>query len=161
MGQGKPVERSCGAWCWPRTFGVSQKHVPHSEYLAQFKCADLYLDTFNYNAGATASNALWAGLLVLTKRGKSYAARMASSLLQSVGLTDFITTTESQYENLAMKLAQDPEQLSALKERLSANRITKPLFNSELFTEHLEKGYRQAYERHCDGKLPDVISIRG
>ena len=62
---------------------------------------------------------------MLTKRGKSYAARMASSLLQSVGLTDLITTTESQYENLAMKLAQDPEQLSALKERLSANRITK------------------------------------
>ena len=138
---------------------VFAKRVPHSEYLAQFQCADLYLDTFNYNAGATASNALWAGLPVLTKQGKSYSARMASSLLQSVGLTELITTSESEYENLAMKLAQDPEQIAALQKKLSANRITRPLFKSELFTKHLENGYQQAYKRHCDGKLPDVISV--
>ena len=139
---------------------VFAKKVPHSEYLAQFKCANLYLDTFNYNAGATASNALWAGLPVVTKQGKCYAARMASSLLKSVGLTELITTSESEYENLAMKLAQDPQQIAALQQKLSANRITRPLFNSELFTKHLENGYQQAYERHCDGKLPDVISVR-
>ena len=135
------------------------KRVAHSEYLAQFQCADLYLDTFNYNAGATASNALWAGLPVLTKQGKSYSARMASSLLQSVGLPELITASESEYENLAMKLAQDPEQIAALQKKLSENRITRPLFKSELFTKHLENGYQQAYERHCDGKLPDVISV--
>ena len=84
---------------------------------------------------------------------------MASSLLQSVGLTELITTSETEYENLAMKLAQDPEQIAALQKKLSANRITRPLFKSELFTKHLENGYQQAYKRHCDGKLPDVISV--
>ena len=138
---------------------VFAKQLPHSEYLAQFKCADLYLDTFNYNSGATASNALWAGLPVVTKRGKSYVARMASSLLQSLGLPELIATSELEYENLVMKLAQDPEQLAALKQKLSANLITKPLFKSELFTKHLENGYQQAYERHCDGKPPDVITV--
>lgn len=138
---------------------VFAKQLPHSEYLAQFKCADLYLDTFNYNSGATASNALWAGLPVVTKRGESYVARMASSLLQSLGLPELIATSELEYENLVMKLAQDPEQLAALKQKLSANLITKPLFKSELFTKHLENGYQQAYERHCDGKPPDVITV--
>ena len=129
MGQGKSVERGCGAGVGPERL-VFAKKVPHSEYLAQFKCANLYLDTFNYNAGATASNALWAGLPVVTKQGKCYAARMASSLLKSVGLTELITTSESEYENLAMKLAQDPQQIAALQQKLSANRITRPLFNS-------------------------------
>ena len=138
---------------------VFAKKVPHSEYLAQFRRADLYLDTFNYNAGATASNALWAGLPVLTKQGKSYAARMASSLLRSIGLSELITTNETEYENLAMKLAQDPERLSALKQMVSASRTTMPLFKSELFTRHLENGYQQAYARYLDGKRPDVISV--
>ena len=138
---------------------VFAKKVSHEKYLAQFRQADLYLDTFNYNAGATASNALWAGLPLLTKRGKGYTARMASSLLHSIGLPELITQSELEYENLALRLAQNPELLAALKQKLAINRKTKPLFNSEVFTRHLEDGYQQVYQRYLDGKKPDTITV--
>jgi protein O-GlcNAc transferase len=133
--------------------------VPHEKYLAQFQLADLYLDTFIYNAGATASNALWAGLPVLTKTGNSYASRMASSLLMSIGLPELITNTSSGYEKLALEISSEPERLDSIKRKLHRNRLSKPLFNTKLFTTHLEEGYRIAYNRHRDGKEPAVIKV--
>ena len=147
------------------TRGVSSERLvfaqktSHEKYLAQFRQADLYLDTFNYNAGATASNALWAGLPVLTKQGKSYTARMASSLLKSIGLPELITKSEAEYENLALTLAQNSEQLVSIKQKLALNRKTEPLFNTKLFTRHLENGYNQAYQNYFDGKEPDTIFV--
>ena len=138
---------------------VFAKKVSHEKYLAQFRQADLYLDTFNYNAGATASNALWAGLPLLTMQGKSYTARMASSLLHSIRLPELITKSELEYETLALRLAQNPELLAALKQKLAINRTTKPLFNTEVFTRHLEDGYQQVYQRYLDGKKPDTITV--
>ena len=138
---------------------VFAKKVSHQKYLAQFRQADLYLDTFNYNAGATASNALWAGLPVLTKIGKSYTARMASSLLRSIGLPELITTSEVEYEALALRLAQSAEQLASIKEKLANNRKIMPLFNSILFTKHLENGYQQAYQKYFEGKPPGEIIV--
>jgi predicted O-linked N-acetylglucosamine transferase (SPINDLY family) len=138
---------------------VFSKKVAHDKYLAQFRQADLYLDTFNYNAGATASNALWAGLPVLTKQGKSYTARMASSLLAAIGLPELITESEEEYEALAFTLATDPNQLTHIKSKLEANRLTQPLFDSEMFTRHLEKGYEMAYERYVNGQAPDNIVV--
>lgn len=138
---------------------IFAKRVQHDQYLAQFRQADLYLDTFNYNAGATASNALWAGLPVLTKRGKSYTSRMASSLLLSVGLSELITNSEAEYEELALELAQNPERLTSLKNDLSDKRINSPLFDSNLFTKHLENGYQQAYQRYYSGKETDAIFV--
>lgn len=133
--------------------------VPHEKYLAQFQLADLYLDTLIYNAGATASNALWAGLPVLTKTGNSYASRMASSLLMSIGLPELITNTSSGYEKLALEISSEPERLDSIKRKLHKNRLSKPLFNTKLFTTHLEEGYRIAYNRHLDGKEPAVIKV--
>ena len=136
-----------------------QTHTDHGQYLARFQRADLYLDTFIYNAGATASNALWAGLPVLTKRGHGYTARMAASLLSSIELPELITDSEQAYEALAIDLATNPVRMAAVKAKLVANRRTTPLFNTELFTRHLEEGYQQAYDRYSEGKAPDVIEV--
>ena len=138
---------------------VFAQRVSHENYLAQFRQADLFMDTFTYNAGATASNALWAGLPVLTKLGKGYTARMAGSLLASIGLPELITTRETEYEELAFKLATNPEQLASIKQKLAANRLSKPLFNTELFTKHLEDGYQKAYQQYFDGKEPEAIYV--
>ena len=142
----------------PERLVFAQK-VSHENYLAQFRRADLYLDTFIYNAGATASNALWAGLPVLTKLGKGYTARMAGSLLASLGLPELITTTEKEYEELALKLATNPERLASIKQKLSVNRLSKPLFSTKLFTTNLEKGLSEAYQRYFEEKGPDVIYV--
>ena len=139
---------------------VFAQKVPHEKYLAQFRQADLYLDTFICNAGATASNALWAGLPILTKLGKGYTARMAGSLLQSLGLQELITTTEGEYEHLALELAKNPQDLSIIKKKLADNRLSKPLFDTKLFTKHLEDGYQQAYQNYFDGKAPKAIIVQ-
>jgi len=138
---------------------VFAQRVPHEKYLAQFRKADLYLDTFNYNAGATASNALWAGLPVLTKLGKGYTARMAGSLIASVGLSELITNNETEYEKLALELATNPEKLASIKQKLEINRLSKPLFNTELFTKHLEDGYQRAYQQYFEGKKAAAIYV--
>ena len=133
--------------------------VSHDVYLARFRQADLYLDTFVYNAGATASNALWAGLPVLTKRGEGYTARMAGSLLSSLGVEELITETEESYEALALALAEDPVRLETLRAKVCAQRETSPLFKTALFTRHLERGYEQAYERYFSGQVPAEIVV--
>ena len=133
--------------------------VSHDVYLARFRQADLYLDTFVYNAGATASNALWAGLPVLTKRGEGYTARMAGSLLSSLGVEELITETEESYEALALALAEDPVRLETLRAKVCAQRETSPLFKTALFTRHLERGYEQAYERYFSGQTPAEIVV--
>jgi protein O-GlcNAc transferase len=138
---------------------VFAQKVSHEKYLAQFRRADLYLDTFNYNAGATASNALWAGLPVLTKLGEGYTARMAGSLLPSIGLPELATHSEEDYESLAMALATDSERLAKIRQTLADNRLSTPLFDTELFTKHLEDGYQQVYQRYYDGKLPEAIIV--
>ena len=138
---------------------VFARKTSHEKYLAQFRQADLFLVTFNYNVGATASNALWAGLPMSTKLGKGYTDRMVSSLIASIGLFELITTTEADYEELALELVTNPDLLAAIKQKLTANRLSKPLFNTALFTKHLENGYQQAYQRYCDGLEPDSIAI--
>jgi protein O-GlcNAc transferase len=139
---------------------VFAKRTSHSKYLAQFRQADLFLDTFNYNAGATASNALWAGLPVLTKLGTGYSSRMAGSLLASIGLPELITSAEEDYEELALELATNPERIASIKRKLADNRLSKPLFDTELFTKHLEDGYQQAYQLYFDGKDPENIRVK-
>lgn len=138
---------------------VFVQQVSHEKYLAQFQLADLYLDTFTYNAGATASNALWAGLPVLTKTGEGYASRMAGSLLTSIGLPELITTSKLEYEKLALEISTHPERLATIKEKLKKNRLSKPLFNTKLFTTHLENGYRMAHKRHLAGEQPETIYV--
>ncbi len=131
----------------------------YPDYLAQFQRADLFLDSFLYNAGATASNALWAGLPVLTRAGKGYPARMAASLLDAVGLPELVTTSDEAYEALALELATNPDKLAELRQRLAVNRTTMPLFDSALFTRHIEEGYRLAYRRWLGGETPAAIEV--
>jgi protein O-GlcNAc transferase len=133
--------------------------APMDEHLARHKLADLFLDTFAFNAHTTASEALWAGLLVVTKIGKGFAARVAASLLTAVGLPELITETEQEYETLILHLAANPERLAQIRQKLSDNQLSTPLFDTELYTKHLEDGYQQAYQRYFDGKPPEEIFV--
>ena len=133
--------------------------VPMDEHLARHRLADLFLDTFAFNAHTTATEALWAGLPVVTKLGQGFAARVAGSLLSAIDLPELITETEIEYEALILDLATNPQRLAAIKQKLAANRLSKPLFNTELFTKHLEDGYQQAYQRYFDGLEPDMITV--
>jgi len=138
---------------------VFAEKISQAEHLARQTLADLFLDTFNYNAHTTASDALWAGLPVVTKMGQGFAARVAGSLLTAVGLVELITETEQDYEALILDLATNPTKLVKVKEKLAANRLTQPLFNSELYTKHLEKGYKLAYQNYFEGNPPQTISL--
>lgn len=138
---------------------VFAKNTSFNRYLSQFKKADLYLDTFIYNAGATASHALWAGLPIITKIGKSYASRMAGSLLSSLNLSELITTNASEYERLALNIALQPEKVVSLKQKLKAKRNSSNFFNIPLFTQHLENGFLQAYHNYLDGNPTRPIFV--
>lgn len=138
---------------------VFAPRVPLPEHLARHRLADLFVDTFNFNAHTTASDALWAGLPVLTKLGENFAARVAGSLLTAVGLPEMITQTAEDYEGLAVALATEPARLAAIRAKLAAQRPTAPLFDSALFTRHLEEGYRRAFQLYVDGLPPDHIDI--
>lgn len=113
------------------------------EYLARFTCADLFLDTFPFNAGTTASDALWAGLPLLTYVGKTFAARMAGSILQAVDLPELITWSLAEYEEKAVQLAQQPEKIAAMKQHLAQNHLTCKLFDSPRFVRNLEALYER------------------
>ena len=118
------------------------------EHLARQALADLFLDTLPYNAHTTACDALWAGLPVLTCLGESFAGRVAASQLSAIGLPELIAETPAQYEALAIELATNAEKLAGVKARLAQNRLTTPLFDTRLFTGHLQAAYTQMYERY-------------
>ncbi|QWD05861.1 tetratricopeptide repeat protein [Polynucleobacter paneuropaeus] len=130
-----------------------------SEHLARHALADLFLDTFPYNAHTTASDALWAGLPVLTLIGQSFAARVAASLLNAIDLPELITHTQAEYESLAIELATHPERLAQIKQKLQIHRLTKPLFDTPRYTKNIEAAYAQMYERSQAGLPPDHLYI--
>jgi len=132
-----------------------------ADHLARHRLADLFLDTFNYNAHTTASDALWAGLPVITKMGESFSARVAGSLLNAIGVPELITCSEASYEQLSLELALKPQKLAALKEKLAANRLTTALFDTGKFAEHIEDAYQLVYQRYIDGKVPETIFVKG
>jgi predicted O-linked N-acetylglucosamine transferase (SPINDLY family) len=138
---------------------VFGQRLPAPEYLARYRTADLFLDTLPYNAGTTASDALWAGLPVLTRSGKSFASRIAASLLSAIGLPELITDTQADYEQLAIELATHPQQLAAIKTKLAQNRLSTPLFDIQQFTRHLETGYTLMYQRYRSGLPPTHLHI--
>ncbi|KZX58334.1 hypothetical protein A3709_02415 [Halioglobus sp. HI00S01] len=142
----------------PQRLVMAQK-LDLADHLARHCLADLFLDTFAYNAHTTASDALWAGLPVITRLGRSMAARVGASLLQAVNLPDLVTHSDEEYEQLALTLAANPERLADLRGRLADNRLSTPLFDTELFTRHLEQAYQQAYQRFCDGKAPATLFV--
>jgi predicted O-linked N-acetylglucosamine transferase (SPINDLY family) len=138
---------------------IFANRVDLPDHLARYKVADLFLDTAPCNAHTTASDALWAGLPVLTRIGESFGARVAASLLQAIGLPELVFDTQEAYEKFAIELANNPSQLREIKLRLEKNILTKPLFNTPLFTKHLEKGFLEAYQLHQAGKPADHIYV--
>jgi predicted O-linked N-acetylglucosamine transferase (SPINDLY family) len=116
-------------------------NVAAGVHLARHQLAGLFLDTLPYNAHATACDALWAGLPVLTRKGNAFAARVAASLLAAAGLPELITDTAEDYEALALALARDPARLNALRDRLIANRASAPLFDTPRLARDLEAAY--------------------
>ena len=133
--------------------------VSMDEHLARHKLADLFLDTFTYNAHTTASEALWAGLPVITKAGIGFSARAAASLLRSIDLSELITESEEEYEALILHLTINPALLKQIRKTLTNNLLSKPLFDTELYTKHLEDGYKQAYSLYFEGKPPKSIDV--
>src|ERR1700678_164167 len=138
---------------------VFARRMPLPEHLARHRAADLFIDTLPYNAHTTASDALWAGLPVLTRIGESFAGRVAASLLNAVGLPELSHATQEQYEAMAVALAGNATRLAELKEKLSRNRLTTPLFDTVRFTKHLEDAYTQMYQRYQAGLSPEHIFV--
>jgi predicted O-linked N-acetylglucosamine transferase (SPINDLY family) len=135
------------------------EHLPKPEYLARYRVADLFLDTLPYNAGTTASDALRMGLPVLTCMGNSFSSRVAASVINAINLPELITTTQEQYESLAIELATHPEKLKIIKDKLAHNLSTAPLYDTPLFTQHLESAYLTMYDRYQQGLEPDHIYV--
>lgn len=133
--------------------------IEYSDYLARYRLADLFLDTVPFNAGATASDALWAGLPLVTCSGETFASRMAGSLLTAMGMPELITESMADYEALACKLAHNPDLMASIKMKLARNRASYPLFNTQLFTRHIETAYTAMYERYQAGLAPDHIHV--
>jgi predicted O-linked N-acetylglucosamine transferase (SPINDLY family) len=136
------------------------RRIPLDEHIARYRFAHLFLDTTPYNAHTTASEALWAGLPMLTQIGETFAGRVAASVLEAIGLPELITKSQSEYEARAIELAMSPEELSAIKDKLAKNRLTTSLFDTELYTRHLEAAYEAIWERYHLGLPADHIYIQ-
>ena len=138
---------------------VFAPHLSSAKHLARHRLADLFLDTLPYNAHTTASDALWAGLPVLTQMGQAFAGRVAASLLNAVGLPEMITRDAAAYEALGIALGRDPARVAALKAKLAAAIPAAPLFNTPRFTRHLECAYRVMWQRHAAGLPPEGFAV--
>jgi protein O-GlcNAc transferase len=130
-----------------------------ADHLARHRLADLFLDTLPYNAHTTASDALWAGLPVLTQVGDSFAGRVAASLLTAAGLPELIVQTAEQFESLSVELATRPAMLAAIKDKLAQHRLTRPLFDTRSYTQHLESAYRAMHRRRQEALGPEHIEV--
>jgi predicted O-linked N-acetylglucosamine transferase (SPINDLY family) len=151
----KHAER-CGVDARRIVFG---QRIPVEHYLARFRVMDLFLDTLPYNAGTTASDALWSGLPVLTCAGEAFAGRVAASVLAAVGLPELITESPFHYEELAVKLATNASLLASIREKLTRNRTVAPLFDTPRFTKNLEFAYARVYAGYRAGAPTEHILV--
>jgi predicted O-linked N-acetylglucosamine transferase (SPINDLY family) len=135
-------------------FAPDQPQEPH---LARLQLADLVLDTLPYNAHTTASDALWAGVPIITCAGQTFASRVAGSLLHAVGLPELVTSSLADYAQLAFELCDDRSRLQALRARLAGLRLDAPLFDVAGYTRDLEALYSAMWQRHCAGLAPQAL----
>ena len=138
---------------------VFAERTRFDQYLARYTLADLFLDTLPYNALATASDALWAGLPVLTCTGQTYVGRGATSIVRAAGLPELATSTLAEYEALALRLATRPAELAALRLRLQQNRAACPLHDTPAYTRHLEAAYTRMAQRWQSGQPPQSFDV--
>ena len=139
---------------------VFGKRLCREDYLSRFLNCDLFLDTLPYNAGATASDALWSGLPILTIQGNSFAGRQASSLLNAISLPELITYSHKEYEEKAIDLATNPKKLQEIKAKLENNKFTSKLFDTSHFTKNIELAYIKMHERYQNNLSPIDIDIK-
>jgi predicted O-linked N-acetylglucosamine transferase (SPINDLY family) len=130
-----------------------------ADHLARMKLADLFLDSIPYNAHTTASDALWAGLPLLTCRGNSFPGRVAASLLHAIGLPELVTASLEDYQALALRLAGDPGLLAAIRQKLADNRLSTALFDTDRFRRHIESAYTGMWEIAERGESPRGFSV--
>jgi predicted O-linked N-acetylglucosamine transferase (SPINDLY family) len=130
-----------------------------SEHLARHRAADLFLDTLPYNAHTTASDALWTGLPVLTRLGESFASRVAGSLLTVLELSELITHTAEEYEELAVGLAHDAGRLERIRAALAQRLPGSALYDTPRYARHLESAYRSIHERYHAAQSPEYLHI--
>lgn len=133
--------------------------LAHEQHLARLRLCDLFLDTWPYNAHTTGSDALWAGLPVLTCTGRTFPSRVGSSLLHAVGLPELVTDSLAGYEALALRLATEPQTLRALRDRLSRQLPTSSLYDTPRYTRHLEAAYTQMADRARAGLAPAAFAV--
>ncbi|MFI4994909.1 MAG: tetratricopeptide repeat protein [Hyphomicrobiales bacterium] len=133
--------------------------IAHAEHLARHRLADLFLDTLPYNAHATASDALWAGLPLLTSTGSTFASRVATSLLHAAGLPQLVTTSLEEYRGLALTLATDSARIQSVRRGLERNRGACPLFDTDRFQRHIEAAFAMMSEISRSGEEPRQFSV--
>ena len=138
---------------------IFSEKIPQAEHLARHRHADLFLDTFNYNAHTTASDALWTSLPLVTRTGRQFSARVAASLLKAMGLPELVTATNQEYEDRILDLATRPLELQEIRKRLEQNRLKQPLFDTVRYTRNFEAGLQLAYDRYFAGEGPCDISV--
>ena len=138
---------------------IFAESVPNAEHLNRIQLADLFLDTLPYNAHTTTSDALRMGLPVITRIGNSFTSRVAASLLNAVNLPELITTSQEQYESLAIQLALHPEKLKSIRDKLINNLSTAPLYDTTLYARNLESAYLAMYDRYQRGLDLDHIFV--
>jgi protein O-GlcNAc transferase len=143
----------------PQRLVFAEREAKMEDHLARHHLADLFLDTLPYNAHATAGDALWAGLPVLTCLGGSFAARVAASLVTAVGLPELVTASLADYEALALRLARDAPLLGALRQRLERHRKSHPLFDTARLCRHIEAAYTIMWQTWQQGGAPAAFRV--
>ena len=146
--QARGVERDRLVFTKRETVAADQEMARIGRYLASYRLADLFLDTWPYNAGTTAIDALWAGLPVLTKAGVAAVARMAASALHAIEVPELIVNTAQEYKELAVQLAREPQRLKRIKDKVRENKEKSALFDVTGNTLHIEAAYKKMYERY-------------
>ena len=145
-----------------RAHGIAPERIlfapdrPQDQHLARLSLADLFLDGLPYNAHTTGSDALWAGVPVLTRRGTAFPGRVGASLLRAAGLPELVTENRQDYEDLAVRLATQPDALAAIKAKLKRN---CPLFDTDLFRRNIETAYLRMWEIFLAGAPPQAFDV--
>jgi predicted O-linked N-acetylglucosamine transferase (SPINDLY family) len=134
---------------------------PQTEHLGRLQNADIILDTLPVNAHTTASDALWAGVPVVTRPGEPFVSRVAASIVTGIGLSELVARDDDDYLRIAKELAQKPEYLADVKRRICEASKTSPLFDSTRYTRNLEALYRVMWKRHTAGLPPAAIDVNG
>ena len=131
--------------------------LPRPQHLGRMAYADLALDTRYYNGHTTTSDALWAGVPVVTLEGKHFASRVSASLLRAMDLPELITSTTSEYKSRIIELATNKNRRTKIRKKIASNRLNTPLFDTVTFTRELEATYIEMHRRFCANELPKIL----